>query len=148
MVFHWYSQNEHMCAEEIGTGEVCVTETLRRFKEETGFLFGRRAGHNSEPGSPYCHFPVMKSQCAWDTEPGLSPILALWFPQACSSPEAEGPFNSSLPTWLERPPAASSDSWSFFLRPMCIQRDGDPRGYSVLHSSLRKSLTGPWSYKP
>ena len=33
-----------------------------------------------------------------------------------------GPFNSSLPTWLELPHTASSGSRAFFLLSMCIQR--------------------------
>lgn len=97
-----------MCAEEIETGEVCVTETLRWFKE-TDFLFGRRAGHNSEPGSPYCHStvlspkaPVMQSQSAWDTEPGPSHCGPL-VPSGLFLSWGWGPSNS-LPTWLELPP--------------------------------------------
>ena len=114
-----------MCAEEIGTGEVCVTETLRRFKEETGFLFGRRAGHNSEPGSPYCHFPVMKSQCAWDRARPLPfwpsgslrlvPLLRLRVP----------PTPLCLLGW-NAPPQPAQTHGPFFSHPCAFKETGTP----------------------
>lgn len=122
-----------MCAEEIETGEVCVTETLRWFKEETDFLFGRRAGHNSEPGSPYCHStvlspkaPVMQSQSAWDTEPGPSHSGPL-VPSGLFLSWGWGPSNSSLPTWLELPPPQPAQTHGpFFSHPCAFKETGTP----------------------
>lgn len=111
-----------------------MTETLRRFKEETGFTSGRRADHNSRVSlQPFYHpFPKVPSNEV-TTCPGhrarprpfgpsgalrLVPVLRVASLQLLFAHLAGTPLQSQLRLW------------SFFLPPMCIQRDGDPRSYS------------------
>lgn len=116
---------------------------------------GRRTGHSSEPGSPYCHStipspksPMMGPQSAWDTEPGPLPSwpsgavrlvsllrsgsLQLFFAHLAGAP----PHSQLRLTGLLSPILVNSE------------RQGEPRGYSVLHSSPGQSHTGPRSCKP
>lgn len=109
-----------------------MTETVRRFKEESGFMSGRRAGHDSKPGSPYSHStilspksPVMKSQSA-RTQSQASPILTLWCPRACSSPEAGVPPTPLCPPGWNSPSKPAQTHGPFFSHPCAFKETGTP----------------------